>query len=166
MPGAPRTDFVEGQNDRRLLLRATSLRVFMFPLFARGQGGAGSPVRASIDVCVVDSKRVLATIVKVNVSTRPIWILKDPPGVLVECEGREVTDIGIREKRAAYTLADHEQVLPGHSVTRQVDIAAQYEWPQGTHTYVARTGGGYVDPTADEHFTPGAWATADFTLTR
>ena len=125
-----------------------------------------SPVQASIDVSVSDPQHVLATIVKVNVSNRPIWILKDPPTVLVKVEGREMRDIGPRYKRAEYTMADYEQVLPGHSVTRQRDLTDCFGWLPGTHTYEARTGSGYVDPTANNHFTSSDWATTQFTLAR
>ncbi len=160
------TDLAEGLPHRRLVLRASAMLAFMFPFAVRGQSVEVSPLRASLDISVADPKHVLATIVKVNVSKTPIWILKDPPGVFVECEGREMRNIGPSDKRAAYKMDDYERVLPGQSVTRQLDLVDQFQWLPGTHTYVASTGGGYVDPTADDHFTPGTWAKTQFTLTR
>lgn len=124
-----------------------------------------SPVKVSIKVTTFEGKRALASIVISNVSGDFVWILKDAPSLMLECDGAEVADIGPMIKRREYSIADYEKVEPGQSVNRQVEISSQFAYRPGTHNYTITTGGGYRDPVS-RRFIAGPKATASFMLAR
>ncbi len=123
------------------------------------------PVKVSIHVTTFEGKRALVTVTYQNVSERDIWILRDAPNLFVFCEGKEVQDIGPSDKRAAYTMDDHERVAPHATIRRQVEISDQFDFFPGTHRYDIQTGGGYIDPVSDQYWEAPP-AKTQFNLTR
>ena len=152
--------------DRRSIARLLPAALFMMAAQqSLGKTMDLTPVKVSIKVTTFEGKRALASITILNVSHHAVWILKDAPSLMLECDGAEVEDIGPMIKRREYTMADYDKVEPGELVNRQVEISNQFDYRRGTHSYTISTGGGYRDPVS-RRFIAGPKATASFTLAR
>lgn len=153
-------------SNRRVVARLVpATLIVMAALQLQGITVDVSPVKVSIKVTTFEGKRALASIVISNVSGDSVWILKDAPSLMLECDGAEVEDISPMIKRREYSIADYEKVEPGQSVNRQVEISSQFAYRPGTHNYTITTGGGYRDPVSRQ-FIAGPKATASFMLAR
>ncbi len=112
----------------------------------QGRTVEANPIKITMTVTAASARDVTVRFNLANVSLRDLWILKEPPGVYLSLDGKDLPDLGPMAKRKPYTLDDYERVPPGHSTERTDQIAERFAFAPGTHTYLLRTAGGYYDP--------------------
>lgn len=131
---------------RRARLRALGAFALVLVLPTQGATVEANPIKITMTVAPTNARDITVHFKLANVSLRDLWILKEPPGVYLSLDGKDLPDRGPMVKRKPYTLDDYERVPPGHAAERSDQIADRFAFAPGTHVYLLRTAGGYYDP--------------------